>query len=125
MAAVPVTGSLTTAYTTAATGISTSFAPQIAPGSTPAVTSNPIPFNINIDTFRGSFVGTVIVQRSVDNGTSWGAVIFPSATSQNSTAFSGTSFGLSVQLTETQSGALYRVIVSAYTSGTLYYFFGQ
>jgi len=30
-----------------------------------------------------------------------------------------------VQLTETQSGALYRVIVSAYTSGTLYYFFGQ
>ena len=88
MAAVPVTGSLTTAYTTAATGISTSFAPQIAPGSTPAVTSNPIPFNINIDTFRGSFVGTVIVQRSVDNGTSWGAVIFPSATSQNSTAFS-------------------------------------
>ena len=125
MAAAPVSGSLSTVYTTPATGISSSFAPQIAPSSTPAVTSNPIPFNLNLDTTRGSFVGTAIVQRSVDGGTSWGAVIFPAATSPNSNAFSGTSFGLSVQLTETQSGALYRVIVSAYTSGTLYYFFGQ
>lgn len=125
MATAPVTGNLTTAYTTAATGISTSFAPAVAPSGTPAVVSNPITFNLTVDTLRGSFVGTIIVQRSVDSGTSWGAVIFPAATSQNSTAFSGTSFGLSVQLSETQSGALYRVIVSAYTSGTLYYFFGQ
>ena len=125
MAAAPITGSLTTAYTTAATGISTSFAPQIAPGSTAAVVSAPIPLNLTLDTLRSSFIGTVIVQRSVDGGTSWGAVFFPGATAQNTTAFSGTSFGLAVQLNETQSGALYRVIVSAYTSGTLYYFFGQ
>ena len=125
MATAPVTGNLTTAYTTAATGISTSFAPAVAPSGTPAVVSNPIPFNLTVDTLRGSFVGTIIVQRSVDSGTSWGAVIFPAATSSNTTAFSGTTFGLSVQLSETQSGALYRVIVSAYTSGTLYYFFGQ
>lgn len=125
MATAPVTGNLTTAYTTAATGISSSFAPAVAPSGTPAVVSNPISFNLTVDTLRGSFVGTIIVQRSVDNGTSWGAVIFPAATSSNTTAFTGTTFGLSVQLTETQSGALYRVIVSAYTSGTLYYFFGQ
>lgn len=124
MAAAPVTGSLTTAYTTAATGISSSFTPQIAPSSTPAVTSNPIPFNVTVDTLTGSFVGTVVVQKSTD-GTHWGAVIFPSATSANSTAFSGTSFGQSMQLTETQSGVQYRVIVSAFTSGTLYYQFGQ
>jgi hypothetical protein len=125
MAAAPVTGSLSSLYTTASTGISSSFSPSTAPGGTAAVVSNPITLNLTVDTLRGSFVGTLVVQRSVDGGTSWGAVIFPAATSQNSTAFSGTSFGLSVQLTETQSGALYRVIVSAYTSGTAYYFFGQ
>ena len=130
MSASPVSGSLSTAYTTAATGISSTFTPQVAPSSTPAVTSNPIPFNVNIDTLTGSFVGTVIVQKSVPTatataGTYWAAVIFPAATSTNSTAFSGTSFGQSVNLTESQSGVLYRIIVSAYTSGTLYYQFGQ
>ena len=122
MAAVPVTGSLTTAYTTAATGISSTFAPQIAVG--PAVTGTPIAFNTTLDTLTGSFVGTAILQKSTD-GVHWGAVIFPAATSANSNAFSGTSFGLTVGLTETQSGVLYRWIVSAYTSGTLYYQFGQ
>lgn len=125
MAAAPVTGSLATTAFPNAAGTSSSFAPSTAPGSTPAVVSNPITFNLTVDTYRGSFVGTFIVQRSVDNGTSWGAVFFPAATSTNSNVFSGTSYGLTVQLTETQSGALYRVIATVITSGTLYYFFGQ
>jgi hypothetical protein len=125
MATAPLIGSLTTAYTTAATGISPSFAPAVAPSGTPAVVSNPISFNVTLDTLTGSFVGTAVIQKSTDGGVHWGAVIFPAATSANSNAFSGTSFGLSVGLTETQSGTLYRVFVSAYTSGTLYYQFGQ
>jgi len=122
MATPPVTGSLTTAYTTAATGISSTFSPAVA--ISVGVVGTPITFNVTLDTLTGSFVGTAIVQKSTD-GVHWGAVIFPAATSTNSNAFSGTSFGLTIPLTETQSGVLYRVIVSAYTSGTLYYQFGQ
>lgn len=130
MSANPVSGSLSTAYTTAATGVSASFSPQVAPSSTPAVTSNPIPFNVNVDTLTGSFVGTIVIQKSVPTstapaGTYWSAVVFPAQVAGNSTAFSGVSFGQSINLTESQSGALYRIIVSAYTSGTLYYQFGQ
>jgi len=124
MAAPPITGSLTTAYTTAATGISSSFLPQIAPSTTAAVVSVPINFNVTLDTLTGSFVGTAIIQKSTD-GVHWGAAVFPGQTAGNTTAFSGTSFGLSISLSETQSGTQYRVIVSAYTSGTLYYQFGQ
>ena len=122
MAAPPITGSLTTAYTTAATGISTSFSPAIA--ISVGVTGTPINFNVTLDTLTGSFVGTAIIQKSTD-GVHWGAAVFPGQTAGNTTAFSGTSFGLSISLSETQSGTQYRVIVSAYTSGTLYYQFGQ
>ena len=123
MSTPPVTGSLTTAYTTAATGISASFQPAIA--ISVGVVGTPIPFNITLDTLSGSFVGTAIIQKSTNGGLNWGAVVFPGQSAGNTTAFSGTSFGLSVALTESQSGVLYRVIVSAYTSGTLNYQFGQ
>jgi len=122
MSAAPITGSLTTAYTTAATGISTSFSPAIA--ISVGVTGTPINFNVTLDTLTGSFVGTAIIQKTTD-GVHWGAVVFPGQAAGNTTAFSGTSFGLSVPLSETQSGVQYRVIVSAFTSGTLYYQFGQ
>ena len=128
MAAAPITGTLTTAYTTAATGISSSFLPQTAPSTTAAVVSVPINFTVAFDTLTGSFVGTVIIQRSANPTATvpnWSAVVFPGQAAGNTTAFSGTSFGLAVSLSETQSGAAYRIIVSAYTSGTLYYQFGQ
>ena len=123
MATAPVTGSLTNAYTTAATGISATFAPAIA--ISVGVTGTPVSFNITLDTLSGSFVGTAIIQKSTNGGANWGAVVFPGQAAGNTTAFLGTSFGLSVTLTETQSGVLYRVIASAYTSGTLNYQFGQ
>lgn len=78
------------------------------------------PFNVSLDFVTGSFSGTAIVERSINGGTNWAAIVYPAT----STAFTATS-SQSLPFLESQQGAQYRVRVSAYTSGTLYYQFGQ
>lgn len=61
----------------------------------------------------GTFVATVAVERSFDGGTTW----VPVSRDMIGTATAFT-VPASVQITETESGVLYRLNLSAYTSGT-------
>lgn len=139
MAAAPVTGTLTSVYTSATTGISSVFSPVVAIG--PATTGTPVTFTITLDPGLPSgtpFAGYAIIQRSTNGGTNWGAVYLPGwtyASGVNTPAYiqfatgastGGQIFGFSVSLTETVSGAQYRIVIPAAPSqGTLTYVFSQ
>lgn len=61
----------------------------------------------------GTFSATVAIERSFDGGTTWVPV-------SRDMIGTGTAFTVpaSVQIVETESGVLYRMSLSAYTSGT-------
>jgi hypothetical protein len=99
-----VTGSHT------ATGSSASFAPESAQNR-----NSSAPFNFSL---WGTFVGTVIVDRSFDGGTTW----LPLTALGTSISFTAP---CSEVFEEPEDGVIYRVRCSAYTSGTINYRLSQ
>ncbi len=97
-----VTGSLT------ATGQSASFQPIIRERAWGG-------FNLEI---RGTFVGTVVLQRSFDSGSNWVSLTALGA------AIAWTA-PCSEYFEENEAGTIYRVNVTAYTSGTVTYRLSQ
>lgn len=95
----PVTGSFT------ATGQSGNFPPKAGR-----------PFNVSV---RGTFVGTVQLERSFD-GTNW----FVASRDSAGTAAAWTA-PMSVVVEEPEAGVLYRLNCTAYTSGTITYRMSQ
>lgn len=98
------------AGTFVATGQSASFAPAVDPRGT-----NGGAFNI---TLSGTFVATVKLQRSFDNGTNW-----------NDLTAVGVAIGtfttaVSEVWVEPEAGVIYRLNCTAYTSGTVTYRLG-
>lgn len=89
------------AGTFVATGTSSSFAPL--PGRS---------FNVSL---WGTFVGSVTLKRSFDGGTTWLPI-----TALGSALYSW-SGPVSEQTQEDESGVLYRLECTAYTSGTVNY----
>lgn len=102
---VAVTGTFTE------TGQSASFIPTIAARSTTNA------FNVSAS---GTFVATVQLERSFDNGTSW----FVCSSDASGTAASWTA-PFSVIAEEPTPGVLYRLNCTAYTSGTVTYRISQ
>lgn len=100
-----VTGSFT------ATGQSASLVPQ-------ADTSGRYPKQFNVSV-RGTFVGTVQLERSFD-GTNW----FVASRDSAGTAAAWTA-PMSVVVEEPEAGVIYRLNCTAYTSGTITYRMSQ
>jgi hypothetical protein len=69
-------------------------------------------FNLSLS---GTFVATVQVERSFDAGTTWLPVTYVDGSALNWTA------PVSTTLNEPESGVLYRLNCTAYTSGTVTY----
>jgi hypothetical protein len=67
----------------------------------------------------GTFVGTVQLQRSFDSGTTWLPL------TSNGTQLETFTAPASEQWQEDESGVLYRLICTAYTSGTVNYRISQ
>ncbi len=67
-------------------------------------------FNVSVS---GTFVGTVVFERSFDGGTTYIPVAFSDGTT---VSFSGP---MSSTWSEPESGVMYRVRFSAYTSGSV------
>lgn len=67
----------------------------------------------------GTFVGTVQLQRSFDSGVTWLPQTLLGAATNSWTA------PFSEKITETESGVLYRLACTAYTSGTINYRISQ
>jgi hypothetical protein len=102
----PVTGSFT------ATGQSESFRPDLRSIHMLGAT-----FNISI---WGTFTGTIDLERSFDDGSTWLKCSRDSAgTSASFTA------AASVVVEEPEAGVLYRLNCTAYTSGTINYRLSQ
>lgn len=96
--------------TFAATGQSASFLPDgVADGLVRS-------FNISL---WGTFVGTVQLERSFDNGTTW----LPLTT--NGTQVNKYTAPCSEYVEESEVGVLYRLNCTAYTSGTVNYRLSQ
>lgn len=78
-------------------------------------TSTPVwmrgPFNFDV---AGTFVGTVVIERSFDSGTTWSVV--SRDTAGNQCAYTAPA---SFSLMELESSVQYRTRCSAYTSGTI------
>jgi hypothetical protein len=100
-----VTGSFT------ATGQSAPFAPLVAQRNT----ANG--FNVSVS---GTFVATVQLERSFDNGTTW----FVCSSDASGTTASWTA-PFSVIAEEPEPGVIYRLNCTAYTSGTATYRISQ
>lgn len=79
-------------------------------------TAQNVPFNAAI---WGTFVGTVTLERSLDNGTTWLTVPMPDMTDATFTA------PKNFVVNDPQPGTLYRWTCSAYTSGTINYLIGN
>lgn len=94
---------VTSAFT--GTGNGSVFAPKASE------VAHPRGFNIAAS---GTFVGTVVLEKSFDLGTTWIAVLRPGT----STAISYTTPGAEV-LAEPEVGVQYRWRCSAFTSGTI------
>jgi len=73
-------------------------------------------FNLSL---WGTFVATVSLERSFDNGVTWLNCSKPDGSNNAFTA------ALSVVCEEPEEGVLYRVYCSAYTSGTVNYRISQ
>jgi hypothetical protein len=101
-----VTGTFT------ATGQSATFSPIVATRDT-----NCGQFNVSAS---GTFVATVQLERSFDNGTNW----FVCSSDSAGTAASFTA-PFSVTAEEPEAGTLYRLNCTAYTSGTVTYRISQ
>lgn len=69
------------------------------------------PFNVSV---YGTFVGTVVLEKTFDNGTNYIPVLRPNS----GTAISYTAPGTEV-LCEPEAGVKYRLRCTAYTSGTI------
>lgn len=65
-----------------------------------------------------AFSGTVVVERSFDNGTTWYQVCIPETATLLSLVLSG-AVSQSFNLYEPEDDVIYRVRVSAFTSGSL------
>lgn len=103
-----VTGSFT------ATGQSATFAPRVAPRDT-----NSGAFNIALS---GTGVASIQLEKSFDNGTTWCAVY---AGGTQLYQWSYNSSNLTESAEETESGVLYCLNCTAYTSGTVNYRISQ
>lgn len=101
----PITGTFT------ATGQSSSFYPTVGDRSTNNL------FNVSAS---GTFVATVVLQRSFDNGSNW----FTCSSDASGTSASWTA-PFSVVASESEQGVLYRLNCTAYTSGTVTYRISQ
>ena len=94
-----------------ATGQSASFAPPVATRDT-----NGGAFNV---TLSGTFVGTVKLQRSFDNGTTWHDL------TAVGTAIAAFTTAVSEVWIEPEPGVIFRLNCTAYTSGTVTYRLGS
>lgn len=65
-----------------------------------------------------AFAGTLVIDRSFDNGATWYQVCLPNTTTLLSLTLSG-AINTSFNLFEPEDDVLYRARVSAYTSGSL------
>lgn len=72
------------------------------------------PIFINLSVY-GTFSGTWSLQRSFDNGTTWNDTTKNDGTANSFTA------AVENRFDEYESGVLYRISCSSYTSGTIYY----
>lgn len=98
---------LLTSGNLSATGSSATFQPKES-----SYIQTKMPFNYSIS---GTFVGTVVLEKSFDGGTTW-----LQAYDSTGTAISYTA-PKNIILEEPEAGVLYRVRCSAYTSGTISY----
>lgn len=98
------------AGTFVATGQSASFAPGVDPRGT-----NGGAFNV---TLSGTFVATVKLQRSFDNGTNWHDL------TAVGTAIAAFTTAVSEVWVEPEAGVIFRLNCTAYTSGTVTYRLG-
>lgn len=98
------------AGTFTATGQSASFAPAVDARGT-----NGGAFNV---TLSGTFVGTVKLQRSFDNGTTWHDL------TAAGTAIAAFTTAVSEVWVEPEAGVNFRLNCTAYTSGTVTYRLG-
>lgn len=84
---------------------------------TGASASYPVSFNVVLS---GTFVATVSLERSFDNGANWAVVnADPTGSAATYTA------GINVRGTENEDGVMYRWNCTAYTSGTVSYRISQ
>jgi hypothetical protein len=103
---VPVSGTLS--------GVGGGFAFQLSVMVQGNSIGVPTPFNIGVDCATGNFSGTYVIQRSLDKGATWTGI----TTLGQPLTFTSS---LSESFTDFQSGVLYRIYVSQYTSGSLNY----
>jgi hypothetical protein len=83
--------------------------------------TSPLPFigNFNV-TIWGTFVGTVQLERSFDGGATW--IVAAKDTSGTAAAYTAP---CSLVCSEPESGVIYRLNCTAYTSGTVSYRISQ
>lgn len=98
---------LLTSGSFSATGSSSTFQPKES-----AYVQTEMPFNFSV---WGTFVGTVVLEKSYDDGTTWLQAYDSTGTAVSFTA------AKSVVIEEPEAGVLYRARCSAYTSGTINY----